>query len=189
MICLFLDDTGAPAQASSSAPLPVAGPAAAMVGGTLTKSTKTTAYTSGMIIAQSATAGSCAAIALAVARAADKTGMVRRLRLKVNDAAWLNATVRVHLFKDNPTFANGDAGTFAAGLSESNYMGYSDIVLDQSFSDPFAKGIGAPAVGGEFNFDPASGTTNIYAVLEARSTTGTVGASKVFSLVAETLRN
>lgn len=174
---------------SGSFSLPAELPDSAVVGGTLTKSTKTTAYTSGMLIAQSATAGSCSPITLAVARASDKTGMVRRVRLKVNDAAWLNATVRVHLFRDSPTFSNGDAGSFAAGVSESNYLGYADVTLDQSFSDPAVKGIGVPAAGGEFNFVPASGTANIFAVLEARSTTGTVTASSTWTATVEVLRN
>jgi hypothetical protein len=161
----------------------------ASVGGTLTKSTKTTAYSSGQLIAQSATAGSCSGIALAVARINDGTGMVRRLRLKTTDATWLNATIRVHLYKDTPTFANGDAGNWAAGTTESNYIGYSDIVLDRSFSNA-VKGIGTPASGSEWNFEPSTGTQNIYAVLEARSTSaGSHTASSVFTLVAETLQN
>lgn len=178
----------APAVAHAQAPMAVRGQAQ-MVGGTLTKSTKTTAYTSGMIVAQSATAGSCSPITVAVARANDATGMVRKVRLKVNDAGWLTFTVRVHLFKDAPTYSAGDAGSFPANLTESNYLGYADVTLDQSFSGPFVKGSGTPAVGGEFNFEPSAGTRNLYAVLEARSTTGTVAASSTFTVTLETLQN
>lgn len=162
---------------------------AAVVTGTLTKSTKTTAYSSGQIVAQSATAGSCSPITLAVARANDKTGMVRRVRLMVNDTAWLTLTVRVHFFTNSPTFTNGDAANFAGGLSESSYIGYADVVIDQQFTSSNVKGIGAPAAGGEFNFVPSSGTQNIFAVLEARSTTGTVTASTTWTLTAEVLQN
>lgn len=164
-------------------PLPGAGLFAA-VGGTLVRPSNTTAYASGKIIAQSTVAGSCSAILIAASRANDATGMIRRLRLKVNDAAWVAATVRVHLFKDAPTFTNGDGGNFAAGLTESNYLGYLDVLLDQSFSDPFAKGFAS----GEINYEPSLGTPNIFAVFEARSAV-TPAASKTFSLTAEVLRN
>lgn len=165
------------------------GGASAVVGGTLTKSTKTTAYTAGQLITQGV-AGSSVAITVQAARANDKTGMVRRARLKVNDATWLNATVRVHLFKDAPTFTNGDAANFAAGLSESNHICTIDVTLDLSFTSSVVKGTGAPAIGSECNFDPSSGTRNIYAVIEARSiTAGSHTASSTFTLALEVLQN
>lgn len=161
----------------------------AIVSGTLTKSTKTTAYAAGQLITQGV-AGSSAAIAIQAARANDKTGMVRRARLKVNDASWLNATVRIHVFKDNPTFTNGDAANFAAGVSESNHICSIDVTLDLSFAGPVAKGVGAPVVGSECNFEPSSGTRNVYLVLEARSiTAGSHTASSTFTAVLETLQN
>lgn len=161
----------------------------AVVGGTLTKSTKTTAYAAGQLITQGV-AGSSAAIAVSAARANDKTGMVRRARLKANDATWLNAVVRVHLFKDNPTFTNGDAANFAAGVSESNHICSLDVTLDLSFASSTVKGTGVPVVGSECNFAPSSGTQNIYAVLEARSiTAGSHTASSTFTLALETLQN
>lgn len=169
-------------------PLPVVG-IFNPVSGTMTKSTKTTAYTSGLIIAQSATAGSCSGTALAVGRVNDATGLLRRIRLKIDDATWLNAIVRAHFFKDTPTFTNGDAGNFAAGVTESTYLGAVDVTLDKSFSD-YVKGIGVPNTGNEINFETSTGTQNIFYVLEARSTTaGAHTASKVFRLVAETFQN
>lgn len=162
------------------------------VSGTLALRANATAYTSGKIIAQSATAGSCSGIALAVGRVEDgiaRTGMIRRARLKINDSTWLNAAVRVHFFKDAPTFTNADAGTFAAGISESSYLGYADVTLDQSFAGPFAKGIAAPAVGAEINFTPSADSQNIYAVLEARSSVTASASSKTFTLTLETLQD
>jgi hypothetical protein len=106
----------------------------APVSANFTRPANTTDYASGQLIANSVTAGSVNPLALAVARANDKTGMIRRLRLKVNDAAWLNATIRVHLYRDSPTCANGDGRAWST--TESNYIGYSDIVLDRQFSDP-----------------------------------------------------
>jgi hypothetical protein len=162
----------------------------AMVGASFTRPNNTTAYSSGQIIAQSTTAGSCSALGLPAARLPIPacTGMIRRARLMVNDTAWLNAVVRCHFFKLNPTFSNGDGGNFAGGLNESTYLGACDVTLNEQFSDPYVKGIGAPNAGTEVNFDTASGTQNIYAVLECRSSV-TPAASSTWSLTAEVLQN
>lgn len=156
--------------------------------GNFTRPANTTVYASGQIIANSTTAGSCTPITLAVARASNTTGAIRRASLKVNDSAWLNATVRVHLFQDTPTFSQGDGGTLTANLTESGYLGYLDVTIDRSFASTTVKGHGVPAVGAEINFTPSSGTQNIFAVLEARSAV-TPAASKVFTVVVEALQN
>lgn len=164
-------------------PVPVAGPLT-IVSGNFTRPANTTAYASGQIIANSTTAGSCSAISLAAARANDAAGSVRRVYLKVNDTAWLNATVRVHLYRSSPTYAAGDGGTYTGNTTESGYLGSLDVTLSRQFSDPYVSGLGVPNDGGEIVFLPASGTQNIHAVLEARSAP-TPAASKVFTLAAE----
>lgn len=165
----------------------VVGGIAAIVGGTLTTPANTPTYALGQIIANSATPGSVTAIQVAVARINGGTGMVRRLRLKVNDAVWLNNTIRVHLYRDSPTCAAGDTGVWAGNTTESNYLGYCDIVMDRQFSD-YVKGFGVVNVGSEINFDTAGGSQVLYALLESRSVV-TRAASKIFSLVAEALPN
>jgi hypothetical protein len=131
-------------------------------------------------------AGSAGIMRLHVARATDKTGMIRRLRLKTNDTAFAAATVRVHLFRDRPTVTNGDNGPFLT--SESNYIGYADVVLDRHFSDA-EKGLGVPAIGSEWNFDPAPGTDYIHATLETRTAITTPGSAKTWTLAAEAHQN
>jgi hypothetical protein len=153
---------------------------------TLTRPADITAYAAGDLIANSATAGSVVPLTLAVARAAGKSGAIRRLRLKVNDTAWLNAIVRVHLYRQSPAVANGDNGALSS--TESDHIGYSDITLDRQFSDSCVKGIGVPAVGSEFNFEPDPGTANIYALLECRGAV-TPAASKTFALTVEAYQN
>jgi hypothetical protein len=164
----------------------------AAVGGTVTRPADTAAYAVGDLIANNTVAASVVPIALPAAREADRTGMVRALRLKVNDTAWKAGVVRVHLFRDSPTVAVGDNGVLNASetyaFTESNYMGYCDITLSQQTSDGYVKGFGVRSVGAEWNFDPAPGTVNIFALLEAR-TAVTPGSAKIFSLVAEVLRN
>jgi hypothetical protein len=168
----------------------------AIVGASFARPADTNVYAIGDIIGDSTvaatmnanvTAATAGIMRVHVARAADKTGMVRRLRLKTNDAAFLNMSVRVHLFKDRPTLLVGDNGVFAANATESNYLGYADITLGMSFSD-YVKGISGPADGSEWNFDPSSGTDYIHALLECRSVV-TPGSAKTWSLVAEVLQN
>lgn len=162
---------------------------ATAVGATMQRPNDTNSYAIGDIIAQSTTAGSCSGVAVAVARANDKTGMLRRCRVKINDVTpWTNAVLKVHVFKDPPTFTNGDNAAFSGGLSESNYIGSFDVTLDRVFSD-YVKGIGVPTIGSEMNFEPHSGSQNIYYVLEARSAVSTPGAGKTFTVVFETLQN
>jgi hypothetical protein len=165
---------------------------AANVSGSTTRPNDTATYASGDLIANSTTAGSVVPIALTVGRANGATGMIRALRLKVNDAAWKGATIRAHLFRDSPVVTVGDNGAFNASevyaCNEAAYMGYVDITLSQQFNDPMVKGFGARQVGSEWNFDCAAASQNIYALLEARSAI-TPAASKVFTLLAETLQN
>lgn len=154
--------------------------------GNFTRPANTTGYTNGQVIANSVTAGSCVPITLAVARINNASFMIRKLRLKVNDTAWLNATVRVHLYKNSPTYSNGDGGTWLT--TESAHIGYADILLNLQFSDPVVKGIGVPSFGSEWNDTPSSGTQNIFAVLETLSAVTPASAS-IWTLVAETHQN
>lgn len=150
-----------------------------------TRPANTTAYAVGDLIANNATAGSVTPITLAVARANDKTGMVRRLRLKTTDTGFAGQTVRAHLYQDSPTVTNGDNGAWLSIAS--GYLGYADIALDRVFSDSIM-GLGVPAVGGEFNFAPHSGTENIFALLESRAV-ATPQSASTWTLTAEAHQN
>jgi hypothetical protein len=170
------------------------GGAIIIAGASFSRPANTTAYPVGALIldATSAatvnanTASTAGIMRLHVGRAVDKTGMVRRLRLKTNDAAFANATVRVHLYKDRPTVSNGDGAAWLT--TESNYLGYSDITLDRHFTDA-EKGIGIPAWGSEWNFDPSSGTDYIHALLETRTAIASPGSAKTWTLAAEAHQN
>ncbi len=145
----------------------------------------TTAYASGQLIANSATAGSVTPLTFAVCRTNANTGMVRRIRLKTTDTGFTGLTVYVKLYRDTPTLTNGDHGTWLT--TESNYLGTVSVSLDQHFSDA-EKGVGVPTAGSEINFDCASGSSNIYGLVVATSAVTPQGA-KVFTAVAEVLAN
>lgn len=162
----------------------------AIVGGTMTRVADNNNYAIGDIIANSVTAASVVPITVAASRAINKSAMIRRIRLKVDDISpWTNAVVRVHFFKDSPTVdTTGDNGAFAGHVTESNHLGYIDVTLDRVFSD-YVKGNGIPSVGSEINFTPSTGTVNIFVLLEARTAITTPGSAKTFSLACEVHQN
>lgn len=168
-------------------PLPVTGNSA-VVGGSVQRPADTLAYAVGDIVAQSTTAASCSAVPIAASRDNDTTGALVRCRLKVNDLAWFNANLYVHVFKDAPIFSSGDNAAFAAALSESNYLGAFSVTLDQKFSGSVVKGIAAPLAGVTLIFDPSAGTKNIFFVLETK-TAVTPGSAKTFTVAFEVLRD
>jgi hypothetical protein len=157
-----------------------------IVSASFTRPANTTAYAVGQLIANSTIAASVVPMALTVARDLDFTGMIRRARIKVSDTAWLNATVRVHCYKNSPTVSNGDGGNWVS--SESEYLGALDVSFDKQFSDPFVKGIGVPNNGSEINFAPAAGTGSIFCLLEARSAV-TPASGSAWTLTLEVLQN
>jgi hypothetical protein len=157
----------------------------AIASAAMTRPADTSAYSVGDLIANNTVAGSVVPIPLAVARVNNGSGMIRRLRLKTNDAAFAAAVIRVHLYRDSPSVTNGDNGVFLT--TESNYIGYADITLNRHFSDA-EKGFGVPAVGSEWSFQPSAGTQTIFALFEAR-TAVTPSSATVFTLVAETCQN
>lgn len=168
-------------------PLPVTGNTA-VIGGSIQRPADTAAYAVGDIVAQSTTAGSCSPVPVAVSRDIDTTGIMRRCRVKVNDLAWFNASLYVHVFKDAPTFSSGDNAAFAAALTESNYLGAFTVTLDQKFSGSIVKGIGVPVAGSEIVFDPSAGTKNVFFVIETKSAV-TPGSAKTFTVVFEVFRD
>lgn len=157
----------------------------AVVRATMTRPNDTNTYASGDLVANNTAAGSVVPIVLAVARAADKTVVIPRIRLKKSGTSVVNAVFRAHAYKDSPTVSNGDNGAWLT--TESNYIGYMDITMDRVFSDA-AKGFGVPAVGSQWILDPSTGTQNIFILLEARAAY-TPAAQEVFTVAAECLRD
>lgn len=155
---------------------------------TLTRASGILTYASGQLIGQNASAAGCNPVIIPAARVISAAGRIRRVSIKVNDSAWLAATVRVHFFQAVPVFLVGDGTAIAGQLSEASYVGSCDVVLDQSFSATIVKGWTALSGVTEVNFLPDAGTQNIYAVLEARSAV-TAAASKTFTLTLETNQN
>jgi hypothetical protein len=133
------------------------------------------------------TAGLVTPLSFTVARATGLTGWIRRVGVKVNDTAWLNATVRVHFYENSPTSAAGDLAAWSS--TESGYKGYVDVILSEQFSDPCVKGFGAPSVGSDIGFVAGGGSQVIYAILSSQSAVASPAAGKTFTVTLETVQN
>lgn len=146
----------------------------------------TTAYAAGQLVANSTVAGSVAPLSFTVARANDKTGMIRRCRLMTSSPSLVNASFRVHFYDASPIASNGDGGTWLTDKAV-NYLGGCDVTLDRAFTDG-AKGLAAPLTGSEINFRPASGTQLVYALVEARAAY-TPTSAETFTIALEVLQD
>lgn len=163
-------------------------PSIAATAPVLTRPADTTAYSVGDLIANNVTAGSVMPLAIPVAAAPDAPVMLRRARIKANNAAWKGAVVRLHLFKNAPTVTVGDNGqlnnaeTYA--FTESLYLGYVDLTLAIATGDGWAKGFA------DINCiaEPAAGTVNIYGLLEARSAVTPTSGGQI-AVTLEALRD
>lgn len=76
----------------------------------------TTSYTSGDLVANSATAGSVVPVSFAVGRGGIK--IVGARLLKTDETDVVNATFSLHFFGASPTVANGDNGAISHTVSE-----------------------------------------------------------------------
>jgi hypothetical protein len=153
------------------------------VSGSFTRPADTTAYASGDLVANSTTAGSVAAVSLAVARVAGAPVSVRRVRVSKSGTTATNGSFRVHLYTASPTAANGDNAAWSTNKA-ADYLGYCDVTV-LAFSDG-CTGVGGPASGQglEANAMPATGSLNLYGLLEARAAY-TPASEEVFTITAE----
>jgi hypothetical protein len=149
-----------------------------------TRPNNTTAYASGQLVANSATAGAVLPMALAVGgNSMPGATRLTRLRLAKSGTANTNASFRVHLYGASPTVANGDGGAWSSNQA-AGYLGSIDVASMKAFTDGCCD-VGAAAAGSEFLLRLAAGTT-IYALLEARAAYAPA-ANEVFTLTAETV--
>ena len=154
---------------------------------TLTLTSTTTAYSAGNLIASSATAGSVVVPNFTIQLPG--SALIPRLRLSTNDAistAWGAVSIQVDLWSAAPTFTNGDRGAWSPATGTASHLGAYSCTMSAEYGDG-AYAECAPAVGTVSAPKLASGTT-VYWTLEAVSPSGVTGASKVFTLIAETVQ-
>jgi hypothetical protein len=144
----------------------------------------TLGYSTGSIIANSATAASVVFLSWTVARVSTGTVTINAVRLRKNDAGGVgtttNAVFRVHLFGAQPTStSSGDGQTFQGNVrlaGANDYLGYIDVATDQSFQ---VGSSGTSAKAQNIVVSLASGQT-IYGILEARAGYSAASAEQFF---------
>lgn len=142
----------------------------------------TPTYVIGQLVANSATAGSVVYPPFTISRVTGKGGMLRRVRLRKTGTSIVSASFRVHLYRSQPTFSNGDNAAWLTDQS-ANYVGSLDVTCDRVFTDG-ASGNGVPNIGSEINF-----TSDVYYwALEARAAYQRA-ASEQFTIEFEDLPN
>lgn len=148
----------------------------------------TTAYASGDLVANSATAGSVAALQFQTGKSGAK-GAIKRARLLASNDAPTNKTLRLHLWSEDPCAtapSNGDNGAIqVSGNAWPYYLG--SIALDATTIDIHAAGnvaAGKPVVGEEIVFALPSGSSVIYGLLSATGAF-TPGSAETFSVALE----
>lgn len=154
---------------------------------TLTLPSATTAYTSSQLIANSATAGSVVVPSFAIANSAGGA-IITGLRLSTNDAtstAWGGQPIQVDLWLAAPTFANGDRGAWSPATGTGNHLRTFTCLMSAEYGDG-AYAECSPAVG-SFSMPKLASGTSVFWTLSAPLGSGVTGASKTFTLIAETM--
>lgn len=154
----------------------------ARVSASFNRPANTTPYASGQLVANNVTNTSVTPMEFPVSRAAGLGGMIRRARIRKNNAGITNANFRLHLYSVAPTPANGDGGTWSTNQA-ANYIGAIDVSVGTIFTDG-AAGNGVPNVGSEINFT----SDVVYGLLEARGAY-TPASGETFTVSLEVLQN
>lgn len=154
---------------------------------TMTLPAGTPTYTSGDLVANSATAGSVVPLSWALDPNYSGELILRKVRLRKSGTSTTNAQFRLHLWLGTTvtviTFANGDDGAFSTD-QVALYLGAFDITIDRAFTDG-AFGSGIP-VTGDWVTCWAPRNSVILGALEARAGY-TRAASEVFTAEPEEL--
>lgn len=193
---LALGSTGALAQApcvGDGCPVTIANPSlavtlpgSAMLTASFTRPANTTAYAVGYLVANSTTAASVTPMTLTGAcRLSGGTGQAVRVVLNKSDTVTANASFRVHLYSSLPTVTNGDGAAWLT--TTSGYIGSFDVSTGKAFTDG-SGGDGGPSAGSMLVYQCASGSTSLYALVEARSAY-TPTSGDVFTISVNALRD
>jgi len=172
---------------SATNPLPTAPQQSAAItnpSSTLTLPAATTAYTSGELIANSATAGSVVVPSFAIANVGGGA-IIQKVRLNTNDAtstAWPGKVIQVDLWSAPPSFTNGDRGAFLPASGTAGHLGAFTCTMSAEYGDG-AYADCAPTIGSALVIRLPSGT-GIFWTLQTTGS-GVTGASNVFRLTAE----
>ena len=152
---------------SRTNPLPVGEFLKVGVSANFTRPADTTTYAALDLVANSTTAGSVTPMTFAAARANDVPGQVVRGILHKSSTTSINGTFRLHLFSSAQAVANGDNAAFVPSAL-TTYLGCLEGSIMQA-GTAGSVAILTPVYGSSVPFAPASGTQNIFGLIEARA--------------------
>jgi hypothetical protein len=150
-----------------------------------TRLNNTTAYASGQLVANSATAGSVVPLSWTAARIATGNFRITRVRMSLSGKSVTNTNFRIHFFNASPGFANGDGGTFTPSVLADEVCEM-DVTIGLAGSD-VSMGYGASNQGVACDVALASGST-LYGAVEARAAYTPV-AQEVVTVIPEIHEN
>ena len=148
---------------------------------TLTLTSSTTAYTSGQLIASSATAASIVNPSFSMPSAG---GAIPRIRFYTTDTlstAWAGASVQLDLWNAAPTWTNGDHGVWLPATGAASHIGSFSCLFPSAV---WGDGIAAECVPTVGVYISTTATT-IYWSVQATSGSGVLTASRALKLIAE----
>lgn len=133
-----------------------------VISATFIRPANTTAYTSGDLVANSATASAVIPMSFKVSDK-QRGGMIRRAVIRKSGTVVTDASFRLHLYRTNTiTCANGDNGAFSTNRAAA-YAGAIDVTVDRVFTDG-SVGNGVPLTGAEISMN----ADVCFGLLEAR---------------------
>ena len=178
---LSQQSSGILVQAVAGSPENILNPSATFI-----RPNNATPYTSGDLVANSATAGSVVPMTLQVGPNLGSAVILRRAILRKTGVSTTNAQFRAHVYNTSGSIvcANGDNGAWSTN-GVSSYVGSFDITIDRAFTDG-ASGAGVPTNGIEMSLKLDFSTKNVQVLLEARAAY-TPEANEVFTLSFEDL--
>lgn len=150
--------------------------------GSFVRPADTAAYGAGDLIANSVTAGSVAALEIAVPGGGGQVVMLRRMKLLKSGTSVTNAAFRVHWFTAAPTVANGDNGVLSMSTGAAAYVCSMSVGAVRAFGDGVVA-VGVPDMGSDVAAVlGASG--KLYALIEALAAY-TPGSAETFNVTLE----
>ena len=153
---------------------------------TITRPSDTTAYASGDLVANSTTANSVTPFSWTNAvKFPGGPIRIERIRIVKSGTSVSQSSFRVHLYNQAPaSVTNGDNGAWLTSVT--GYIGAFDVTVDRAFTNG-ADGAGISLTSTPMTCKTASGSTTLFALLEARGAY-TPANAETFTLVLEGYR-
>jgi hypothetical protein len=148
---------------------------------TLSLTGTTTAYTTGQLVANNATAGSITNPSFSMPALG---GAIPRIRVQTTDTlstAWAGAAIQIDLWSAAPTWTNGDHATWLPATGAASHIAQFSCTFPSAV---WGDGLATECTLNQGNYASLTSTT-VYWSVQATSGSGVLTASKAIKLIAE----